>query len=101
MVAEYGLDVGSRAVHEVAAGAAVDVDVDEAGRDVQPSGVDAFGGGRNHAGGVGAHVLDAARADDQHSIRDEAAIGDDRAVVEDLDVCFTDHSFRSAGAVIL
>ena len=40
VVTEYGFHIRGRSVHEVAAGAAVDVNIDEAWRDVEPSGVD-------------------------------------------------------------
>src|SRR5262249_37014731 len=101
MVAEHGIDVGRGCVHEVAAGPPTDVDVDQAGRDVQPAGVDALGLRRDQPGRIRAHLLDPARLGDQHAAGDHATVGDDRAVVEDLNIWAHGYLFhettRSAG----
>src|SRR4029077_6397401 len=75
-----GFDVRDRGVHEIASGAAVDVNVDEPRRYIKAARVNHLRAGRNLA--PGAHVIDAVALNQHHAIRNHAAIGDDGSVEE-------------------
>ncbi len=75
VIAEYGLHVRGRSIHEVTTRAAVDVDVHEARRNVEACGVDPLRIRRDQPRIVSSHVFDAAQPRDHHAMGDRAAIG--------------------------
>jgi len=81
--AEDPLDVVAGGVHEVAAAAAVDVEIDEARRDVASAGVDRLGSGGRRAARAG--LLDPPLADHHRAVANLARIRDQGAIEEILE----------------
>ena len=84
MVAKDRLDIVHGGVHEIAAVAAMDVDVDEARRDVEAACVDALSVRRHEPRLKLPGVLDAPGAADEHSARHQSRVCNQHSIVKDL-----------------